>query len=130
MSIVINILFFWFFANLIWKIFFPTDSSPAPPVSECDPGETLCSSVCVNLETDPANCGECGRAIVNETKFCSNGMSANCSAGMRRCSQSIICSTNVTNDDRNCSSCGNDCQGGTCIDSTCVPNDGGGGGGE
>lgn len=41
-------------------------------ILSCSPGETFCSGVCKNLQTDPANCGVCGNAC-GATQTCTKG---------------------------------------------------------
>lgn len=38
------------------------DDAPGPP--ECDAPQIACGNLCADLESDPANCGECGRTCV------------------------------------------------------------------
>jgi hypothetical protein len=45
---------------------------PPEPVT-CTPPETACGDTCVNLQTDEANCGQCGRAC-GANEVCNNGL--------------------------------------------------------
>lgn len=53
----------------------------APP--KCQPGFTACSGTCVNLNTDPNNCGSCGNSCFAGQR-CTNGQCA-CPAGTSLC---------------------------------------------
>ena len=40
------------------------DDTGSGPPPDCMPSETLCGSTCADLQTDPSNCGQCGRSCV------------------------------------------------------------------
>lgn len=46
--------------------------------TNCPSGQTLCSGVCKNLQTDLANCGACGNACASN-QSCTNGTCVNTS---------------------------------------------------
>jgi hypothetical protein len=74
-----------------------------PPLASCGGG-------CVQLQTDPMNCGSCGRACA-ANDLCSAGacVPAGCPAGFADCDATGDCETNVVSDTRHCGSCGNAC---------------------
>jgi hypothetical protein len=91
----------------------------------CAANETLCSGVCVNTMTDPANCSGCGMV-------CSSGMGCvggvcSCPAGRTDCGGRCV---DVMADAGNCGSCGNQCAvGESCVSGLCTADGTGGGGG-
>jgi hypothetical protein len=91
--------------------------APAPP---CDSGLTRCASGCVNLASDPANCGACGTACA-AGQTCFAGLCANehrCDPGLTRCGDACV---NVTTDAANCGACGVTCATGeTCFAGLCA----------
>ncbi|HET7091824.1 MAG TPA: MXAN_6577-like cysteine-rich protein, partial [Thermomicrobiales bacterium] len=85
--------------------------APAPP---CDPGLTRCASGCVNLGSDPANCGACG-TVCGAGQVCFAGLCANehrCDPGLTRCGDACV---NLATDSANCGGCGATCA----ADETC-----------
>ncbi|HEU0114300.1 MAG TPA: MXAN_6577-like cysteine-rich protein [Thermomicrobiales bacterium] len=79
--------------------------APAPP---CDSGLTRCAAGCVNLASDPANCGACGTACA-AGQTCFNGICANehrCDPGLTRCGDSCV---DLATDAANCGACGVAC---------------------
>jgi hypothetical protein len=59
----------------------------------------MCGTQCVDLATDPANCGACGRAIVGT---CAGGAMA-CPDGLSPCGNACV---NLATDATNCGACG------------------------
>src|SRR5882762_4263002 len=67
---------------------FSTSVTIPPPT--CAPGLTSCSGVCVNLKTDPDNCGHCGNTC-EVRPVCSNGKCLGCPAGTQPCCGGDFC---------------------------------------
>lgn len=89
--------------------------------AECTDGRVCCGASCKNLQTDPTNCGSCG-------KQCAQGES--CNNGVCECSPGVSCGTNeaccsgscynINTDNNNCGGCGIQCTGGnTCNNGQC-----------
>jgi hypothetical protein len=85
--------------------------------AQCAVGDTLCAGgTCANLQTDPNNCGSCGRAC-GPGQGCTRG-SCGCPAGNLLCSGSCV---NPQTDPSNCGSCDSLCTGlKSCVNGTCV----------
>jgi hypothetical protein len=77
----------------------------------CTGGETLCSSVCTNTNTDSGNCGSCGHACNTAGGETCTGGTCGCSGSLMDCSAVCI---DTTSDNHNCGSCGNVCGTTTC----------------
>jgi hypothetical protein len=76
-------------------------------VAPCPGNQTVCGQTCVNLNNDPANCGECRRACASGR--CMQGTCADeCPAGSMACPPLRRC-VNVQNDRLNCGRCNNIC---------------------
>ena len=72
----------------------------------CPTGQTRCGAVCVNLQSDPRNCGACGHACA-VGQVCSAGMcQLVCPTGQTRCG--AVC-VNLQSDPLNCGACGHAC---------------------
>ncbi len=98
---------------------------PPSPKCLCKPGETLCVSfdilgVCVDINTDPRNCGGCGNVcpadITSQTFYpvCVNGScETRCLAGHANCNGNLEdgCETQIEFDPHNCGECGHECDG-------------------
>lgn len=98
----------------------PTNQNNSNPCA----GLLQCGSTCVNAQSDPNNCGNCG-IVCGAGLVCSNGAcSASCAAGLAQCAPGSC--ENLMTSSTSCGSCGTVCQGGaTCQNGSCV-----GGGGE
>ncbi|WP_437279540.1 MXAN_6577-like cysteine-rich protein [Sorangium sp. So ce375] len=82
---------------------------------ECREGQTDCSGKCVNLETDPGNCGDCG-VKCPMGHVCAGGACA-CAGDLTECDGACV---DVLSDRLNCGRCKNGCapaqlcEGGAC----------------
>ena len=94
-------------------------SPPDPPA--CGPdGGTDCNGVCVDIQTDPANCGQCGqRCGIGE--LCAGGQCqidpSQCQPGETQCGASCV---DISSDPSNCGECGLACANNPDIQETCV----------
>src|SRR5262249_34591595 len=75
---------------------------------------------CIDLTSDPANCGACGRICDG---YCINGTCRDCAPGQTKCGSACV---DVSSDPANCGACGNvcpnsapTCDHGTCSDVVC-----------
>ncbi len=91
------------------------------PDGGCPPGRTPCSGACVDVTSDPANCGSCGRRC-DAGEVCNEGLCAStCTGGLRNCSGACV---DVNANRLHCGDCdrpcaaNEDCRSGTCV---CVP---------
>ena len=79
--------------------------------SDCPSGKSCCDpgGFCVDLQTDPDNCGECGKAC-GANAYCSGG-TCHCNEGYGNCDGdwSNGCEVNLNTDPNNCGGCGNAC---------------------
>ena len=86
-----------------------TDGADVVEVAACR-GAAKCGESCVNLATDPSNCGTCGTTC-EVGLVCAGGMcGVACIGGTTECQDSCA---NLDVDPQNCGSCGNTCPGGT-----------------
>jgi|GEM_PF-6836482 len=79
---------------------------------ECAPGQVTCGTTCLeasSLQTDPKNCGACGRtckAPGGATSICVAGACTfTCKAGFHRCGDACLSDTNVNHCGASCTSC-------------------------
>jgi hypothetical protein len=72
----------------------------------CGAGTMDCSGTCINVNTDNANCGMCGKACAGD-QTCQNGACA-CAAGRMQCSGATTC-VDTNADPANCGGCGKAC---------------------
>ena len=96
----------------------------APP---CQTGQACCAGACIDVTSDPANCGNCNTAC-DTGETCAAGQ-CGCGMGGNHCTAPQSCCNNVCDDvsadPTNCGTCGTVCMNGdTCNAGTC----GGGGG--
>jgi hypothetical protein len=84
----------------------------------CDAGRTACGSACVDLTSNPANCGACAHSC-DSGKTCNGGACVvdNCMAPTTLCGTACV---NLTTDANNCGACGAACGGGrNCVAGAC-----------
>jgi hypothetical protein len=86
--------------------------NPTPP---CALGCSTCSGACVDLASDPSNCGGCG-TVCNATLTCQSGVCA-CPPGQTSCSG--VCA-DLQSSASHCGSCTNACEGGVCSGGACA----------
>jgi len=96
-------------------------AAPARQGTECEAGLTNCSGVCIDVATDPSNCGGCG--IVCDSGVCDAGgcvvnVTAGCAAGLTDCTGNLDC-VDLSSDPFNCGGCGTVCDSGVCEAGTC-----------
>ena len=81
----------------------------------CAEGENECSSLCVNMSTDPQHCGVCD-ITCRADEMCTEGK-CTCASGKMECKSACITSLEAAG---YCGACGTTCQSGqTCVDGTC-----------
>ena len=90
----------------------------------CPAGKIACGGACVDLGSDPANCGVCARAC-GSGEVCSAGTcSSICAPPTTKCGALCI---DLTKDSSNCGACGKACGAGeSCLSSVCTLTCGGG----
>ncbi len=89
----------------------------------CRLGFSRCGDVCVDLDTNPAFCGECDESCLDdeEPEVCEAGDCVDeeigCSPGLTQCGQSCV---NLRSHPLHCDECGRACDGDeVCIDGDC-----------
>jgi hypothetical protein len=90
--------------------------------TECVAPAVQCTSGCVDVQTDAANCGQCARVCPNPnnaTAVCTNGACGSiCNAGYSRCGGNCV-DTNTNK--QHCGTCGNKCMGNAmCVGGFCT----------
>jgi len=89
------------------------DETAAPPPPDCEADQIACGSVCTDLDTDPSNCGQCGRSCVipQAAATCAAGECSmgECDPGWSDCDGDLVtgCETPI------------DCQEGAPCQTTC-----------
>ena len=108
------------------------ESAPVMDMSAgvCSKPLLLCGKVCVDPDSDPANCGNCGETCpteaVNGIVSCRQGTCVvDCTAPYLSCGPGPVthCDTNGLSDPRNCGKCGVVCGSGLgsgCYQGRCV----------
>ena len=85
--------------------------------SGCPGGTVACRGACVNLQSDPANCGKCGVACKPGDVCTAGQCRVGCPAGTTACSGACV---NLSSDSNNCGSCGTKCKpGSVCVAGAC-----------
>jgi hypothetical protein len=86
--------------------------------ASCPPLRTRCGAVCVNLNNDKNNCGQCGRVCSATDQTCKGGQCQCPPLRQTVCNGACV---NTNNDKNNCGQCGRvcsasgqTCQGGSC----------------
>ena len=82
--------------------------------SPCPTGKDPCGDVCTSLESDPDNCGACGKRCPAGLACTAGDCSCECPAGLICCvpdGGAALCA-NLSTDDDNCGSCGASCPSG------------------
>lgn len=93
--------------------------SPVLPTSHCDGTDAYCGGACSNTQTDPRNCGTCGKVCaVQNGETCQKGTCGPpCTGGTARCGAGCL---DVQSDPSNCGDCGKQCaQGEACTNGKC-----------
>lgn len=91
----------------------------------CGENEKYCNGICVNIKTDPDNCGDCGKKCASG-EVCENGSckTQNCAEtctgnNMRCCGERCV---NIMTDNNNCGECGRQCSSDeVCTNGRCEP---------
>lgn len=101
----------------------PSDPSEPP---ECAAPLSACGADCVDLESDPASCGECDRAC-GASEYCSAGECVGgCADGWTACGRSCL---DLAQNAAHCGACEAPCaEGFDCVEGVCVAEEGTGGG--
>jgi alpha-tubulin suppressor-like RCC1 family protein len=93
----------------------PTDGGSGDEASLCIPSQTMCNTVCVDLQTDPLHCGNCTNRC-SDKGICSQG-SCTC-PGIQPGLCNGVC-TDLATDRDNCGACGHVCPWG-CANAACI----------
>jgi MYXO-CTERM domain-containing protein len=89
----------------------------APSAAACQPPLVQCGKSCVDVKSDPLNCGACGTTCA-AGQVCSAGLCAtDCATGMTQCDRACV---DLSTDLLNCGACGTAClEGQTCDQGIC-----------
>lgn len=84
----------------------------------CAAGRLDCGGTCVEVQSDPNNCGKCANACP-ANQVCSKGAcGAGCAAGLTKCGAACV---DITGSQANCGTCGNTCPADqSCWQSACI----------
>lgn len=81
----------------------------------CDAPTSSCGGICIDLTSDPANCGSCDFKC-QETQTCA-ASECKCKEGLTKCGSKCV---DLKSDGNNCGKCNNRCGDGECNDSACA----------
>ena len=91
------------------------DKSSDHGTQACPQGQQECGGRCVDVATDPSNCGDCG-ITCSTGQLCQAGQ-CQCQDGLTDCSGDCV---NLQSDGNNCGACGQVCTGGqVCSSGAC-----------
>ncbi len=100
----------------------PTTCNGGPP---CSPEDQCCSSGCSDTNSDPDNCGSCGKVCATD-QTCAGGTChspVGCNGGPACPPVDLCCATgceDTSSDPNNCGGCGHVCAPGqSCVESVC-----------
>lgn len=94
----------------------PDAFAPDAFVLSCGIGEAECGGMCIDVQSDDANCGGCGIAC-DATEVCASGMCrSTCTTPFGTCSGRCV---NLSNDPDHCGNCTTVCSSGVCVNGTC-----------
>jgi hypothetical protein len=85
----------------------------------CPNGQALCGSSCVELQTDPTNCGACGTACSPDRTCTLGRCTLVCAPGTADCGGTTC--VNLKDDVNNCGRCGIACGTHSCVNGACFP---------
>lgn len=91
------------------------DIVPRAEPSNCPEGQASCGETCIDVTSDPLNCGACGRAC-GEGQEC-RAAACTCLNGLDACGPVCV---DLQTDNAHCGSCTNSCGGRFCAGGTCV----------
>src|SRR5687768_10471000 len=90
------------------------DSTVGPAMATCRAGTATCGSRCVDLDSDPSHCGECGNRCAPGEVCSGSECAGSCAAGLADCDGACV---DIDSHDLNCGSCGTACPGTTACNS-------------
>ena len=86
-------------------------SATTPSCDDAGAATSLCGALCVDVQTDPENCGACGKACAATEACVAGKCSAQCPAGELLCGGDAGRScVNAKTDNKNCGACGKTCK--------------------
>jgi hypothetical protein len=86
---------------------------------ECATYQRMCGGACIQVATDPDNCGGCGVVCGAGTACAGGACSGDCLPGMTACDRACV---DTMTDSGHCGDCDTECPAGMgCTEGTCVP---------
>ena len=91
------------------------EGQPCKPDNTCNDGlvcqegvccNPTCGNECVNLQSDPENCGECSKRCGDDEACVDGSCVLSCRTGLTECAGACV---DTQTDDNNCGSCGTQC---------------------